>query len=76
MSASEILETIRGMPPAERRNVVGKIWAEFSETELELSPRQAAELDRRLQEHTARPEDVVPWSEIRAATEAKYARKP
>lgn len=76
MSAVEILATIRAMPPAERRKVVGKIWEEFSETELELSPKQAAELDWRMQEHAAHPNDVIPWSEIKAATEGKFVRKP
>ena len=75
MSALEILATIRAMPQAERRKVVGKIWEEFSDTELELSANQAAELDRRLQDHSDHPNDVVPWSQIKAATDAKFARK-
>ena len=75
MSAVEILETIRAMSPAARREVVGQIWAEFSDAELTLSRVQAAELDSRLHDHAANPGDVVPWSEIKAATEVKFARK-
>lgn len=32
-----------------------------------LTAAQAAELDRRLAEHEAAPDDVEPWSEVRAA---------
>jgi putative addiction module component (TIGR02574 family) len=76
MSTAEIMDQLRVMPAAERPEVVGKIWAEFADQDLGLTPVQAAELDRRLAEHQAHPADVVPWNEIKAATEAKYGRKP
>ncbi|PTY02056.1 addiction module component [Opitutaceae bacterium EW11] len=76
MSAVEILEQLRAMPATERREIVEKIWDEFADRDLDLTPQQAAELDRRLADHHARPEDLVPWNEIRAATESKYPRKP
>jgi putative addiction module component (TIGR02574 family) len=76
MSAVEILDQLRSMPPAERREVVEKIWDEFADRDLELTPKQAAELDRRLADHQARPNEVVSWDEVKAASEAKYRRKP
>jgi putative addiction module component (TIGR02574 family) len=75
MSAVEIIDQLRALPPAERREVVEKIWDEFADRDLELTPAQAAELDRRVADHQANPDDVVPWSEIKAATEAKYGRR-
>ena len=75
MSASEILEQILALPSTERRDVVGKIWEEFADAELPLTDAQARELDRRLQEHARRPDDVVAWAEIKAATEAKHGRR-
>jgi putative addiction module component (TIGR02574 family) len=36
-----------------------------------LTEAQKAELDRRLAEHLANPEDGVPWSEVKAAALAK-----
>jgi putative addiction module component (TIGR02574 family) len=64
------------MPPAERRDIVDKIWDEFADRDLELTPKQAIELDCRLADHQARPNEVVSWEEIRAGADAKYRRKP
>ena len=36
-----------------------------------LTETQKTELDRRLADHLANPNDVVPWSEVKAATLAK-----
>lgn len=74
MSAVEILNQIRAMPLAERQTVVGRIWAEFAETDLALTSAQTTELDRRLQEHVADPTDVLAWREIKSANETKYGR--
>lgn len=75
MSAAEILEQLRSLPLTERREIVEKIWDEFADRDLALTPAQAAELDSRLTDHDANPHDVVAWDEIKAATEAKYRRK-
>ena len=36
-----------------------------------LTEAQKTELDRRLVDHLANPDDVIPWSEVRAAALAK-----
>lgn len=72
MSALEILDQLRSMPAAERRQVVEKIWEEFADCDLELTAEQASELDRRLADHQATPQNVVPWEEMKRATDAKY----
>ncbi len=74
MSAVEIIDQLRAMPPNERHEVVGRIWDEFADRDLEITPKQAAELDRRLAEHRANPNDVASWAEIKSATETKYRR--
>jgi putative addiction module component (TIGR02574 family) len=75
VSATEIIDQLRAMPPTERRGVVERIWDEFADDELELTESQGAELDRRLAEHLARPNEVVPWNEIKEATAAEHDRK-
>jgi putative addiction module component (TIGR02574 family) len=75
MSATEILDQLRALSPAERRGIVGKIWDEFADDALELTQDQGEELDRRLAEHLARPHEVVSWMEIKGATEAKHGPK-
>ena len=71
MSTAEILQQIRALSLEQRREVLGRIRDEF---EAELTPTQAAELDWRLEEHAQKPGEVVPWAEIKAATETKYRR--
>lgn len=39
-----------------------------------ITEAQKAELDRRLADHLANPDDVVPWSEVKAAALAKIRR--
>ena len=36
-----------------------------------LTEAQKVELDRRLEDHVANPNDVLPWSEVKAAALAK-----
>jgi putative addiction module component (TIGR02574 family) len=36
-----------------------------------LTPEQSAELDRRVADHEANPDDVVSWAELKAAMNAK-----
>jgi len=60
----------------ERMALVEELWDSIAEStgELPLTEAQQAELDRRLTEHKARPEDVVPWEEVRASVEARLKR--
>lgn len=75
VSSVAILDQLRSLPPAERREIVEKIWDEFADRDLALTPAQAVELDRRLADHQANPHDVESWEEMKAATEAKYRRQ-
>lgn len=74
MSTVEILNQIRSLPAAQRREVIGRIQEEFGMVEPELTPVQAAELDWRLEEHSSRPDDVIPWGRIKAEAEQRHKR--
>lgn len=67
MSSVEILDSMRSLTTLERRELVSRIWSEFAEEDLELTPGQAVELDDRLAVHEDSPDDVVAWSEIKQA---------
>lgn len=45
------------------------LWESLSdaerEGELELTPDEASELDRRWMDHVQRPESSIPWDEVR-----------
>ena len=64
-SLSELLK----LPPGQRAELAMALWESLSEAErdaeLELTPKQAAELDRRWAEHLERPESGVDWTDVR-----------
>jgi len=63
MSATEILEKIRQMPEAERRDLVELIEVEFGG---ELTLEQIAELDRRAEDALKNPGRGTPVEEVSA----------
>jgi putative addiction module component (TIGR02574 family) len=60
----------------ERLALVEELWDSIAEStgELPLTEAQQAELERRLAEHEAHPDDVVPWGDVRASIEARLKR--
>lgn len=56
------------LPASQRIEIAMALWDSLSpteqEAELELSPEQRAELDRRLAEHIADPDSAIPWEEV------------
>jgi len=64
-SLSELLK----LPAGERAELAMALWESLSEAEregeLELTPDEAAELDRRWMDHVQRPESSIPWDEVR-----------
>ncbi len=66
MSRTEILEELRRMPEAERRELVETIDLEFGDFNDELTQEQKDELDRRAQELRKNPKAGIPWGQVRA----------
>jgi len=59
------------LPVAERLRLVEAIWDSIAEVpeQLELSPAQVQELERRLAEFEKDPTTRSPWEEVRARLE-------
>jgi len=76
MSAAEILERIRGLPPEEQRDLVELIMDEFAESpkyaDSDLSPEQLAELERRAEELRKNPDKGIPWEQICSDSKKRY----
>jgi putative addiction module component (TIGR02574 family) len=66
MSAAEILEQIRRLPPAEQYEVAEKVRQEFGDGDDELTAEQIAELERRAEEMRRHPERGIPWETVQA----------
>lgn len=60
----------------ERLALVEEIWDSIAvdSAEVPLTQSQRAELDRRIAEHDASPDDVVPWEEIRASITERFKK--
>jgi putative addiction module component (TIGR02574 family) len=52
---------------AERIQLAQDLWDSVADAPemLELTDAQRAELDRRLAEHRANPDDAIPWEDLR-----------
>ena len=63
-------EALRRLSIGERLRLVEDLWDSIAEDAPDeafpVGPELAAELDRRLAEHEANPDDVVPWETARA----------
>ena len=53
----------------DRLTLVEEIWDSITadSAAIPLTPTQRDELDRRITEHEANPDDVVPWEEIKTS---------
>jgi len=58
---------------AERLVLVEELWDSIA-TDTPVTDPQRAELDRRLADHQAHPDDVVPWDEVKASTIARLGK--
>jgi putative addiction module component (TIGR02574 family) len=87
MSKAEILEELRRMPEAERREVVAAIEMEFGDFVAEevreeygdfddkLTPEQIAELERRAEEFRNNPQSGIPWEQVREQARKRFGWK-
>lgn len=60
----------------ERLALVEELWDSIAESSaaVPLSDAQRAELDRRLADHEAHPEDVVSWEEVKDSISSRLKR--
>ncbi len=75
MSRTEILEELRRMPEAERRELVETIDLEFGDFNDQLTPEQKNELDRRAEEFRKNPRDAIPFEQVREEARQRFGWK-
>ncbi len=71
---ADLLEAAKALPLAERIELAEAIWESITNEghEPPLTPAQAEELDRRLEEHRRNPQAGIPWEQVKAELEKKY----
>ncbi len=77
MSASEILQAAKSLPLSERIDLAQKLWDDITKQgyDPELSPEQAAELDRRAEEALKHPGRGTPAEEVFAGIRERLLTK-
>ena len=73
MSSETVFKEARALPLAEQIELCRNLWGEILESK-ELTPGEAALIDRRLRDHLDNPDDVVSWAEVKAKLDAQYRK--
>jgi putative addiction module component (TIGR02574 family) len=73
---SQLLQQASELDADEQIELVEAIWDGIVSRGAApaMTDMQKAELDRRLAEHLSTPDDVVPWSEVKATALSKVGR--
>ena len=73
---ANLLEAAKALPLPERIDLAEALWESITEEghEPSLTPAQAEELDRRLEEHRRNPQAGIPWQQVKAELGQKYGR--
>lgn len=73
---STLLEQARSLSVDEQLALIEALWDGLAARAEVPLPTQAqlAELQRRLAEHEANPDDVVPWNEVKAEVHSRIRR--
>ena len=73
MNASIKSLGIDRLPVEERLKLVEEIWDSIAadSAAVPLTDAQRAELQKRIEEDDANPDDVTPWEQVKAATLAR-----
>ncbi|MGQ0622558.1 MAG: addiction module protein [Panacagrimonas sp.] len=71
-----LLDQARQLSVQDQLELVEALWDVIAKRNAVPPPTDAqkAELDRRLADHEANPDDVVPWSEVKASALARIRR--
>jgi len=72
-----LLEAVKSLPLPDRIELVDAVWETIAAEGYEppLSESQAAELQRRLEEHRRDPASGIPWETVKAELQEKYGRR-
>lgn len=76
MEFQAVLEAVRSWPVQDQKRLVHLIQDELETQGVDtlLTPEQMQELDRRLADAEANPDEVVPWEDVLAQARARHDR--
>ncbi len=71
MSHNDLIENALALPAAERLEIIAALWDSIDGAHAQLTPAQAAELDRRLASFEADKAGVMSWEDFKAELEER-----
>lgn len=73
---TQLLAQARQLSTVEQIELIEALWSDIVKRNAVPPPTEAqlAELDRRLAEHEENPDDVVLWSDVKAAALSRIGR--
>jgi putative addiction module component (TIGR02574 family) len=76
MDFHTVLTEVEAWPVGDRIRLINELWDRLVDQghEPELGEEMKAELDRRLAEDDAAPDDVMPWEEVKVQALARIRR--
>jgi putative addiction module component (TIGR02574 family) len=63
---SDLQNQIDGLTPAEKVELLDKLWESLEADSVSLTNEQRAELDDRIARHEQNPSNVIPWEQVKA----------
>jgi putative addiction module component (TIGR02574 family) len=74
MEFQAVVDAVRKLPVDDQARLLDLIQDELDSHELDLTPEQLAELDRRLEDIEKNPGRGVPWEGVLAAARARHQK--
>ena len=69
MIEESLLAKVSSLSPADRLELIGKVWDTLSPDDLPVTDGERALLDARLADMERNPDDQSPWPEVKARLE-------
>jgi putative addiction module component (TIGR02574 family) len=69
MINESLLAKVSSLSPADRLELIGKVWDTLSPDDIPVTDAERALLDARLADMEAHPEDQSPWPQVKARLE-------
>jgi putative addiction module component (TIGR02574 family) len=63
---SDLRNQINGLSPAEKVELLDKLWESLEADSVSLTDAQRAELDYRIARNEQNPSNVIPWEQVKA----------